>query len=128
VVVWGRQRRDEVLVDVEDVAAGHRTRMRWNDEDSWIRSPDIAHEPVISLQLFDAAQSRRAGKVRTGVRRSRRTPRPYLLRGRLRCGLCERRMQGNWNHEEAYYRCRYAAEYALSRRTQHPKTVYVREA
>lgn len=39
VAVWGRQRRDEVLVDVEDVAAGHRTTLRWNDEASWIRSP-----------------------------------------------------------------------------------------
>ncbi len=29
--VWNRQRRDEVLLDVEDVAAGHETKMRWND-------------------------------------------------------------------------------------------------
>jgi site-specific DNA recombinase len=29
--VWNRQRRDEVLLDVEDVAAGHETKLRWND-------------------------------------------------------------------------------------------------
>lgn len=37
-------------------------------------------------------------------------------------------MQGSWNHEQPYYRCRYPTEYALPRGTQHPATVYVREA
>jgi hypothetical protein len=128
VAVWGRQRRDEVLVDVEDVAAGHRTRVRWNEEDAWVRSPAVAHEPLISTEVFEAARARRAANGRTTIRKLRRTPRPYLLRGLLRCGLCDRRMQGSWNHEQAYYRCRYPTEYALPRRTQHPMTVYVREA
>jgi DNA invertase Pin-like site-specific DNA recombinase len=127
VAVWGRQRRDEVLVDVEDVAAGHRTRLRWNDEDAWVRSPGVAHEPLISQEMFEAARARRAANGRTTIRKPRRTPRPYLLRGLLRCGLCDRRMQGSWNHEQAYYRCRYPTEYALPRRAQHPPTVYVRE-
>lgn len=128
VAVWGRQRRDEVLVDVEDVAAGHRTRLRWNDEDAWVRSPGVAHEPLITPEVFEAAQARRAASGRTTIRKPRRTPRPYLLRGLLRCGLCDRRMQGSWNHEQAYYRCRYPTEYALPQRAQHPRTVYVREA
>lgn len=127
VAVWGRQRRDEVLVDVEDVAAGHRTRMRWNDEEAWVRSPGLAHEPLIAPELFEAARTRRAANGRTTIRKPRRTLRPYLLRGRLRCGLCARRMQGSWNHGQAYYRCRYATEYALPRRAKHPPTVYVRE-
>lgn len=128
VAVWGRQRRDEVLVDVEDVAAGHRTRLRWNDEDAWVRSPGVVHEPLIGPETFEAARARRAANGRTTIRKPRRTPRPYLLRGLLRCGLCDRRMQGSWNHDQAYYRCRYPTEYALPRRTQHPRTVYVREA
>ena len=128
VAVWGRQRRDEVLVDVEDVAAGHRTRLRWNDEDAWVRSPGVAHEPLISPEVFEAARARRAANGRTTIRKPRRTPRPYLLRGLLRCGLCDRRMQGSWNHERAYYRCHYPTEYALPRGTQHPTTVYVRES
>ena len=127
VAVWGRQRRDEVLVDVEDVAAGHRTKLRWNDEDAWVRSPGVAHEPLISSQVFEAARARRAANGRTTIRKPRRTPRPYVLRGLLRCGLCDRRMQGSWNHEQAYYRCRYPSEYAFPRGTQHPATVYVRE-
>ncbi len=128
VAVWGRQRRDEVLVDVEDVAAGHRTKLRWNDEDAWVRSPGVAHEPLISPEVYEAARARRAENGRTTIRKPRRTPRPYLLRGLLRCGLCNRRMQGSWNHEHAYYRCRYPTEYALPRGTEHPATVYVREA
>jgi site-specific DNA recombinase len=28
--VWNKQRKDEILIDVEDVALGHETRMRWN--------------------------------------------------------------------------------------------------
>jgi hypothetical protein len=36
-------------------------------------------------------------------------------------------MQGSWNHDQAYYRCRYPTEYALPRRTQHPRVVYLRE-
>ena len=128
VAVWGRQRRDEVLVDVEDVAAGHRTKLRWNDEDAWVRSPGVAHEPLITAEVFEAARARRAANGRNTIRKPRRTPRPYLLRGLLRCGLCDRRMQGSWNHEQAYYRCRYPTEYALPRRAQHPRAVYVREA
>ncbi|NOY55919.1 MAG: hypothetical protein GXP34_08025 [Actinobacteria bacterium] len=34
--VWNRQRRDETLIDVNDVALGHQTRMRWNNPDDWI--------------------------------------------------------------------------------------------
>ncbi|GAA2302159.1 hypothetical protein GCM10010149_59370 [Nonomuraea roseoviolacea subsp. roseoviolacea] len=37
-------------------------------------------------------------------------------------------MQGNWNHHQPYYRCRYPAEYALANDVDHPKTVYLREA
>ena len=31
-----RPRRDEVLIDVEDVAAGNETKLRWNDRSEWI--------------------------------------------------------------------------------------------
>ena len=35
-------------------------------------------------------------------------------------------MQGSWNHNRAYYRCKFPAEYAVSEE-KHPKTIYVRE-
>lgn len=37
-------------------------------------------------------------------------------------------MQGNWNNNQAYYRCRFPAEYALANHVDHPKVVYLREA
>ena len=37
-------------------------------------------------------------------------------------------MTGNWNNDQAYYRCRFPTEYALANRVDHPKTVYLREA
>jgi len=36
-------------------------------------------------------------------------------------------MQGNWNHDSAYYRCRFPNEYGLANHIEHPRTVYLRE-
>lgn len=133
--VWNRQRRDEVLLDVQDVAAGYTTRLRWNQPDAWVWSATPAHEPLLSREVFDAAQaiiSSRArttpGATTTTPRKPRATPRPYVLRSLLRCGLCTRLMQGHWVHQQAYYRCRYPANYALATTTDHPKSVFLREA
>ncbi len=128
--VWNRQRRDEVLIDVDDVALGHQTKLRWNHHDQWIWSAEPAHQPLISKATFLDAQQQVTGRSsqQTQQRTPRRTPRPYLLRGRLHCGLCQRRMEGTWNHDAPHYRCRYPAEYALANTVEHPKAVYVREA
>lgn len=54
--------------------------------------------------------------------------RPYVLRGRLYCGYCGRRMQGQYSNQAPYYRCRYPKEYALASHVRHPGNVYLREA
>ena len=36
-------------------------------------------------------------------------------------------MQGEWNHDAAYYRCRFPTEYALANKISHPRNVYLRE-
>src|SRR6266542_2024985 len=129
--VWNKQRKDEILLDVDDVAAGYETRMRWNEAGSWIWSDSLAHEPLISNEDFEAAQAIMAGAGR--ARRSRRevhqrVAHPYVLRGRLHCGHCGRRMQGQYSNHEPYYRCRYPREYALASHVRHPGNVYLREA
>ena len=43
--VWNKQRKDEVLIDVDDVSLGHETRMRWNDTTQWIWSNEPVHDP-----------------------------------------------------------------------------------
>jgi site-specific DNA recombinase len=123
--VWNKQRKDEVLIDVDDVALGHQTKMRWNDVAEWVWSPESRHEPLVTRDEFEAAQA----QFDRGKRAMRRTPaagRQYVLAGILHCGTCGRRMQGQWNHDRAYYRCRFRADYAVGDGI-HPKSVYVKE-
>ncbi len=125
--VWNRQRTDEVLLDVDNVALGHAANMRWDPADQWLFSEQIAHPPIISREEFEQAQAILAGRGSRTPHKPHRRPRVYALRGVLLCGLCDRRMTGNWNNDQAYYRCRFPAEYALANRVDHPKTVYLRE-
>jgi site-specific DNA recombinase len=103
--------------------------MRWNDSADWIWSAGPAHEAIISPDAFAAAQEQRAAGTKRPVSRRPRTDarEPYVLRGLLFCGLCDRRMQGSTAHGTLRYRCRYPAEYALTEQHEHPKQVYVNE-
>lgn len=126
--VWAKQRREEILLDVEDVGAGHQTVMRWNGEELWIWSAEPAHEAIVSKETFDAAHARLAS--RTGGRGHRAAPkanRHYLLRGRLRCALCGRNLQGATSNGRTYHRCKFGAEYATAAKFEHPTSVNLRE-
>ena len=123
--VWNKQRRDEVLIDVDDVALGHESKMRWNDEADWVWSQEQTHEPLVTLEQFEAARDVFDSGQRAAVRKTK-TRHPYMLSGLMRCGLCGRRMQASWNNSKAYYRCKFPSEYAVAE-DKHPKTVYVRE-
>lgn len=68
---------------------------RWNDQDNWIWSDQPAHEAIIEPATFERAQARRLARNISAERGTRRTPRPYSLRGILYCGICGRRMQGS---------------------------------
>jgi hypothetical protein len=68
-----------------------------------------------------------ASAHRPTIRKVASDRRPYVLSGLVFCGQCGRRMQGQWNHNTAYYRCRYPNEYAIAKELDHPRTVYVRE-
>ncbi len=126
--VWNRQRKDEVLIDVHDVALGHMTKMRWNEADKWIYSDEPAHPPIIDDDTFAKAQelltARRGSPPEHKPHRSRHD---YILRGLLYCGVCGRRMQGHWANAAPYYRCRFPAEYALANRVDHPLNVTLRQ-
>lgn len=127
--VWNKQRRDEVLLDVEDVAAGHETKMRWNDRSEWIWSDKIVHEPIISPETFTRAQEVAAAGVHRPLDSKKRpTSRKYALSGLLMCGLCGKKMQAHVHGGNNYYRCRFSDEYAVTDESHHPKTLYVRES
>jgi site-specific DNA recombinase len=126
--VWNKQRKDEVLLDVNDVALGHTTKMRWNQAGSWIYSDKIVHPPVISTDVFGQAQDVLAARGRGPCQhKPHATPRSYAFGGAVFCGVCQRRMQGQWINRAPYYRCRFPAEYALANKVSHPRNVYLRE-
>ena len=55
--VWSRQHKDEVLIDVHDVALGHMTKLRWNDPGNWIWSEQPAHEALLDDETFAQIQT-----------------------------------------------------------------------
>jgi site-specific DNA recombinase len=126
--VWNRQRTDEVLLDVENVALGHTAKQRWNPADRWVISDQAAHPLIIGKEDFELAQATLAGRGSKTQHKEHRRPRSYALRGVMLCGLCGRKTSGKWNNGRAYYLCRFPAEYALANRISHPKNVYFREA
>lgn len=133
--VFGRWVRHEMLLDPDDVAAGHVTRFRRAPAERIVRSREPAHPAIVSVQAFTQVQLARRSKAASGlagVRRTdrggRSTARSYLLRGLVRCGVCRRRMQGATIRDGAYYRCtaRTMAPGAMAL-ADHPVTVNLRE-
>ncbi|MFI9379541.1 recombinase family protein [Kutzneria sp. NPDC052558] len=126
--VWNKQRKQELLIDVEDVALGHETKMAWNPREKWILSDHPVHAALIGMDVFEQVRLRLAsrGPQSTG-RVTVRRQHGYALKGLLFHDTCGRRMQGNWNHGMAHYRCRFPNEYAIANKIDHPLTVYVRE-
>jgi DNA invertase Pin-like site-specific DNA recombinase len=129
--VWGKQVRTDELYDLDDVAAGYITRQRWANTQQWVYGPDNAHPPLIDQQLWDAARARlavRSQQAQRGTRSPKSTTTPYMLRGLVYCGICERKMQGNKAHGTLRYRCITTQTRAMpAYLSHHPKAVYVRE-
>ena len=92
--VWNKQRKDEILIDVEDVALGHETRMRWNDRASWVWSQDQAHEALVTIETFEAVQAL-FGAHHQSKTRTPTAGRNYRLAGLIRCSQCGRACKAN---------------------------------
>ncbi|MFF3909829.1 recombinase family protein [Streptomyces sp. NPDC001848] len=129
--VWNKQRKEERLLDVDDVTLGHTTRMTHNPAEEWIRSNEPAHEAIISRSRFDTVQTLRRQRARNQGRQERagkQGARPYALRGRIRCSLCGRKMQPATIRNHVYYRCEFKdQEAALYPDLTHPRTINLRE-
>ncbi|WP_092781835.1 recombinase family protein [Actinokineospora terrae] len=132
---FGRWTRREMLLDPDDVSAGHVVRFRRAAADKVVRSREQAHPVIIPVELFTEAQLRRRGKAIGGLRTARRTERSgrptkhtYLFRGHLRCGVCSRKMEGSPRKHSMYYRCP-ARTLAPGSPwlASHPPTIYLRE-
>ncbi|WP_328468883.1 recombinase family protein [Actinoplanes sp. NBC_00393] len=127
--VWNKQRTDDVLLDVNDVALGHTAVMRWNGRERWVTSKEPVHEALIEPATFDRVQQMLATRGRTGTapKRAHRSRHPYVFKSLIHCGVCDRKMQGQHSHGTAYYRCRFPQEYALVNKVEHPRNVILRE-
>jgi site-specific DNA recombinase len=108
--VWNKQRTDEVLLDVDDVAMGHTSVMRWNPREQWVISTDVVHPPIVEMDTFEQVQAllHRRGTGTGGQHKQHRARHLYVFKGALYCGLCDRRTYSHQSNGEAYYRCRYA--------------------
>jgi site-specific DNA recombinase len=126
--VWNRQRRDEDLVDIENVALGHVSKMRWNDRADWVWSADVVHEPIVDAETFAEAQRIMAvGRSRPLTSKRPEHKHTYILSGIVTCALCKRRMAGQQTGGRSLYRCRYPLDYVLAEGIGHPRSVAVGE-
>ena len=127
--VWNKQRKDEVLIDVNDVSLGHITKLRWNERDQWVFSKRVVHPVIISKETFEQVQGRLTARQcqRGGTKAREKTTRHYALRGVIYCSLCNRKMQAHTYKDYIYFRCRYPQEYGLANKVEHPRNVFVRE-
>jgi hypothetical protein len=100
-----------------------------------VRSRLPAHPAIVSVELFTAAQLLRRRKSAGGLatarkseRSKQRERRTYVLRGLVRCGVCQRKMSGEMVRKNAYYRCaaRTLAPGSAAL-ADHPITVNLRE-
>ncbi|RSD16301.1 recombinase family protein [Amycolatopsis eburnea] len=128
--VFGRWTKHDVLLDPDDVAAGHAVRFRRADPGDVVRSERPAHPGIVSVADFTQVQLLRRAKARGGSmieRAARRTVHQYRFRGLIRCALCGRKMGGSVNGGRIYYRCLARTLPTRARLADHPATVYLRE-
>jgi DNA invertase Pin-like site-specific DNA recombinase len=132
---FGRWTKHEVLLDPDDVAAGHVVRFRRSTPDRVVRSRRPAHPEIIPVEDFTKVQLLRRSKGAAGLASARKTERSgrpvtklYLFRGRIRCDVCTRKMEGSPRKHAMYYRCpaRTLAPGSPVLAT-HPAAVYLRE-
>ncbi|WP_134004934.1 recombinase family protein [Kribbella sp. VKM Ac-2566] len=133
--IYGRWQKVEELLDPDDVAAGHVVRYRRSPSSKIVRSREPAHPAIVSVEAFTrvqfemsaragASMSERAQATRTRVASSH----TYVLRRRIQCTICGRRMEGSHRSHATFYRCRARSLAPGSPALQdHPPNVYLRE-
>jgi site-specific DNA recombinase len=95
-----------------------RGRPTLRPRDQWVWSATPVHEAIVPKELFDQVEERAqrneaASKAPTARgytgRPGVRSGRTYVLRGRVRCGMCGRRMEGSHQKGKNWYRCQYVS-------------------
>jgi site-specific DNA recombinase len=105
--------------------------------EQWIWSPAPTHPAIVPKELFDQVDERaRQNTISVEqapadypTRRTRRAGRVYALRGRVRCSLCGRRMEGTHQKGSNYYRCRFSSTrgHIAADAARHPRALQIKE-
>jgi site-specific DNA recombinase len=83
----------------------------WTPASEWIWTPEPTHQAIVPKEVWDAAQKMgmRHGSTRDPGTPTRRPGRRYVLRSRLFCSICHRRLSGKARTTTArtltYYQC-----------------------
>jgi site-specific DNA recombinase len=114
-------------------------RRRWAPPQDWLWSPEPTHPALITRAMWDAAQDIGAehSTSRDTLEMSEhpQARRTYVLRSRLRCRICQRRMCGIIRYSRGadsgntYYLCPHdpANPRHVAAAPGHPRTISVRE-
>jgi site-specific DNA recombinase len=112
-------------------------RPRIRPREQWVWSATPTHPAIVPRELFDQVDDRAQDNIDAAkeapatypTRHTRRAGRVYVLRGRVRCALCGRRMEGTHQKGSNYYRCRVSATRGNSaaRVTGHPGVLQIKE-
>ncbi len=123
--VWGRHDK-------------RRGRPFMRPREQWVWSPTPVHEPIVARELFERVEDRahtnehrakaplpKAYRQRNGKRNGRL----YALRGRVRCGLCGRRMEGSHQKGNNWYRCQFVSRRGVAGADAagHPRVLGIKE-
>lgn len=134
--IYGRWQKVEELLDPEDIAAGYIVRFRRSPQAKIVRSRQPAHPAVVSVETFTAVQLEQRRRKTGGrpdwssVNRQRVSKtRVYAFRGRIKCGLCVRNMEGAARRQDTiYHRCNARTLVPGSATAMaHPQQIYLRE-
>ncbi|OJF13107.1 hypothetical protein BG844_17000 [Couchioplanes caeruleus subsp. caeruleus] len=123
--VWNRQGIDHHETRPGDKTSrppGRKPSHHWNQRDQWVISTVVVHPPLVSEQDFLRAQQIKALDVPDYG-----NPHRYRLTGLVICGLCRRRLEGQWVHGRAGYRCRHGYTSGSDVQPDRAKTLYLRE-
>jgi site-specific DNA recombinase len=106
--------------------------------EDWVWSPTPSHEALVERDLFERVDERarrnnnpakNIGPLDYPARKNGRTGRIYPLRGRVRCGICGRRMEGSHQKGSNWYRCRFVTLRgpAAADVSGHPRVLGIKE-
>jgi site-specific DNA recombinase len=109
--VWGKAPKQEKLIDLDDVAAGHKTIQKVVDPDRWVRSEEPAHPAIIDVETFERVQTITGSQASRRPRKPRASHLTFLLSGLVFCADCGSRMEADKRNGKTRYRCRHLRRY-----------------